>query len=225
MPLLPGVENIGHNIKEMQAHGHKYSQALAASLRTAYGPKHKAFGGGMNMPPWWIRNEARQMNAQPSSGALLSSIPGRTDHIPLKLPKGSYVVPADVVSGLGQGNTNAGHSVLDRMFKTGPFGMSAPLKNARPVMPHMPMPKPPRAAGLGNMDIRPGKLGFADGGEAPGEVPVMAAGGEHVLYPEQVEAVGGGNINNGYQILDEFVKHVRQNTIDGLKKLPGPKRD
>ena len=35
MPLLPGKKNIGHNIKEMEAAGHKKSQAIAAALETA----------------------------------------------------------------------------------------------------------------------------------------------------------------------------------------------
>jgi len=223
MPLLPGVENIGHNIKEMQGAGHKYSQSLAAALRTAYGPKKRAFGGGINSAPWYERAEARQMNQPAVSagiGALASPIPGRTDHIPLRVKPGSYVFPADTVSALGQGNSSAGHSVLDRMFKTGPFGMQAAMHAKRPVQPKMPAMKMPQPG-----TIRPGKLGFARGGDTEDHVPVMAAGGEYVLDPEQVTAVGGGNIDHGHQILDEFVKHVRQQNIRTLQKLPGPKRD
>ena len=45
MPLLPGKENIGHNIKEMEAAGHPKAQAVAASLHEAYDvreqPKHE----------------------------------------------------------------------------------------------------------------------------------------------------------------------------------------
>lgn len=33
---------------------------------------------------------------------------GRADTVPASVPRGSYVLPADVVSGLGQGNTAAG---------------------------------------------------------------------------------------------------------------------
>jgi hypothetical protein len=43
MPLLPGKQNIGRNIKEMEATGRPYRVARAAALRTAYGkPKKKA---------------------------------------------------------------------------------------------------------------------------------------------------------------------------------------
>lgn len=41
---------------------------------------------------------------------------GRTDTIPVDLPQSSYVIPADIVSSLGEGDTNAGYKVLTRMF-------------------------------------------------------------------------------------------------------------
>jgi hypothetical protein len=39
------------------------------------------------------------------TGGLLSPVAGRTDHIPVDVPNGAYVLPADVISGMGQGNT------------------------------------------------------------------------------------------------------------------------
>lgn len=41
MPLLPGKENIGHNIEEMQKAGHPHDQAVAAALNEADVPKSK----------------------------------------------------------------------------------------------------------------------------------------------------------------------------------------
>lgn len=35
MPLLPGKNEIGHNIKEMEKAGHPHNQAVAASLNKA----------------------------------------------------------------------------------------------------------------------------------------------------------------------------------------------
>lgn len=35
MPLLPGKENIGHNIHEMEKSGHSRAQSIAASLNEA----------------------------------------------------------------------------------------------------------------------------------------------------------------------------------------------
>lgn len=49
-------------------------------------------------------------------GPIVSDIPGRTDHVPLSVAPGSYVIPADIVSALGEGNTSAGHRVLEAYF-------------------------------------------------------------------------------------------------------------
>lgn len=51
-----------------------------------------------------------------TSGALISDVAGRTDHLPLDVASGSFVIPADIVSSLGEGNTLAGTKVLDDMF-------------------------------------------------------------------------------------------------------------
>lgn len=48
MPLKKGKENIGYNIKEMEAAGHPHDQAVAASLNTAYGNAIKKRKAKMN---------------------------------------------------------------------------------------------------------------------------------------------------------------------------------
>jgi hypothetical protein len=61
-------------------------------------------------------------------GAVRSSSPGRSDAVDAKAEAGTYVIPADVVSALGQGNTAAGVKWLDRAVEklmqgdTGAFG-------------------------------------------------------------------------------------------------------
>lgn len=50
------------------------------------------------------------------AGLLHSDVAGRTDNLPISVPAGAYVLPADVVSALGEGNTMAGAKVLDEMF-------------------------------------------------------------------------------------------------------------
>ncbi len=188
MPLKhgnsPGI--ISQNIREMINAGHPRKQAVAAALRTA---REMAAGGRI-----------------PHAGPLNYAIGGRTDQIPLNVKKGSYVIPADVVSGLGQGNTLNGTKVLNNLFKTGPYGTPLPRMGGKSSIP-----RPPRIA-------KPQPLGYADGGA----VPIMAAGGEYVLTPEEVAQVGGGDLQHGFDVLDEFVKHVRDQNIKTLKKLPGP---
>ena len=111
-------------------------------------------------------------NPRLTTGPLVSDVPGRTDALPVDVPDGSYVVPADVVSALGQGNTLAGHKALKGMLT--PKG---PVKHKR-----IPAPK------------------YADGGPVPiaaagGEYvcspeEVEAAGGHKALdmFVKQVRA-------------------------------------
>lgn len=124
----------------------------------------------------------------------------------MHVPSGSYVIPADIVSAHGEGNTIAGFKVMRRMFGGAPYGGSG--------LPY---------GGKGGPYGEP--LPRADGGEVDKGVPIVAAGGEYVLSPEQVRRVGGGDLEIGHRVLDEFVKRSRADTVKTLKKLPGPKRD
>jgi len=146
------------------------------------------------------------------AGMIKSSIPGRTDKIPMSVPPGSYILPADIPSALGQGNTMAGEKILGTMFKSGPASPGSTgqlsggkLKPARP--PHM-------------ARLRLGK--FADGG-ATEDIPIIAAGGEVVLHPDQVREIGHGDLEAGHRVLDKFVVGVRKQNIETLKKLKPPK--
>ena len=64
----------------------------------------------------------------------------------------------------------------------------------------------------------------ASGGATNG-VPIVAAGGEYVIPPEDVVRIGNGDLDHGHKILDSFVKKMRQKTIKTLQNLPGPKKD
>jgi len=77
--------------------------------------------------------------------------------------------------------------------------------------------RPGRATGG---DSRGGRAANGDRG-----VPIVAAGGEYVLSPEQVRAAGGGDADLGCRVLDEFVKRSRAKHIKTLKGLPGPAKD
>ena len=177
--------------------------------RKSGGRTHMAAGGLPN-PPWFVRSEARG-----SSGMLKSAIPGRTDKIPLNVPGGSYVLPADIPSALGQGNTMAGGTILDKMFNRGPYGMSLPRAKSGGGPPHM-----SRMSSL----VKVRKSGYADGGDAD-HAKIIAAGGEYIIHPHQVASIGGGDIDKGHKILDAFVNHVRKQHIATLKSLPGPKKN
>lgn len=270
-------------------------------------------------------------------GPIHSVVSGRTDHLPITVPSGSYVLPADIVSAGGEGNTIAGFKVLRRTFggepykqsehpygqPGGPYGSPAARASGGRVrasgimflspdkevlllrragkdhhgewgfpaghiekgetaqeaarretreeagydhegglspflhqdkdgvsfttfLAHSDKVKPrlndehdshlwvKGEKALSELPLHPGvrsaleKLarrgGKAHGGAASG-VPIVAAGGEHVLSPEQVRAVGNGDIDMGHKVLDAFVLKVRKDLIHTLKHLAPPKKD
>jgi hypothetical protein len=49
-------------------------------------------------------------------GPIPSDVCGRTDHLPINVPAGCYVFPADIVSGFGEGNTIAGFKAINNFL-------------------------------------------------------------------------------------------------------------
>jgi hypothetical protein len=105
MPLLPGKsqKTISTNIREMIGAGHQRNQAIAAALNTA----RKAAEGGTIDPD----------DQKVFHGPVRAPIPGRTDRLPIHVHSGSYVLPADTVSALAEGNSEAGFVVVQKMIE------------------------------------------------------------------------------------------------------------
>ncbi len=61
--------------------------------------------------------------SNPFAGYIHGDSGGRTDNKPIDVAEGSYVVPADILSGLGEGNSHAGWAALQAQF-----GMDVPHK-------------------------------------------------------------------------------------------------
>ena len=212
MPLIKSGSRaaVSTNISEMVHAGHPQKQAIAAAMRNArqYG---RAAGGGA--PPFQERMAARQIFHE---GFLHSSVPGRTDKLPIAVHGGAYVLPADHVAALGQGNSIAGADHVNKMFKMGPYGTQlGGLHSAKAPSAHLNLtPKAPSPS-------KPPKL--AQGGHSP-PTPIIAAGGEIVIPPDKIIA-RFGSLSKGHKDLDDWVVSTRKKHIKTLRGLKPPKKD
>ncbi len=122
----------------------------------------------------------------------------------MNVKAGSYVVPADVVSGLGLGNSLAGSKRIEGMFATNPLAIASHFRPFRP-------PQGPRFQGR-----------LARGGIAR-TVPIIVAGGEFLVPPEWLLAKWG-NLDRAHNEMDRFVVESRKRHKKTLANLPGPKK-
>ena len=139
-------------------------------------------------------------------GPIHSPVAGRTDHLPVHVPSGSYVIPADIISAMGEGNTMAGFKVANTIFSKIPNMQGMPGADAQLGLPSK------KAAG-------------GETASMGSPVPVVVAGGEYVISPEDVTHMGEGDLDAGHRVLDSFVLKMRKKTVDTLKKLPAPKKN
>lgn len=178
--------------------------------------------GGNLMPAYDFSRALRNAGESPAStpsGLLHSEVAGRTDRLPLSVAAGSYVLPADLVSGLGEGNTLAGSRVLDKMFGTAPMGTNLPHGGGRTNFPRPPAPERPVPT------VTLARGGHPITGRITKPVEILAAGGEWIVDPEAVRRLGAGDLDHGHDILDRFVVAERKKLAKKLQKLPGPKDD
>lgn len=176
-----------------------------------------AIGGGMmsssEASPWWTRREA----SSEDHGFLGGTTGGTADAIKTTAPGGSYVIPAEVIAGLGDGNSLAGARVMDAILGSGPHGTPMPRSSgvSRSVRP--PPPFREEAAKGGAISIFPKR----ESGGATG-TKVALSDGEYVVHPKHVKRIGGGDIKRGHRILDAWVMAQHKKHLDKLKKYEGP---
>jgi hypothetical protein len=145
-----------------------------------------------------------------TTGPLVSSVPGRTDLHFTHVPSGAYVIPADIVSAHGQGNTLAGIDKLHKMFNL--------HKHTASTAPQF--PSRAKKFAKGGADKHIGK-----------PVPVKLAGGEIVLPPssvhETMQRVRGKQLSmdEAHREMDKWVIDERKKLRKTLAKLPGPAKD
>lgn len=200
---MPPIQTAGFGALQTPASGvapaPAFGQAvgLNAGMPGPAGSRGFAFGGGVSAQPKTFH------------GPIVSAVPGRTDKHFTHVPSGSFVIPADIVSGHGQGNTLAGMNTLQKLFRMGP---------------HTTVPK------IGSVKApKYGRGGSADNVGTP--TKVVLAGGEIVIPPENahetMERVAGKKLtlDQAHAALDAWVLKHRKKLIKTLKKLPPPARD
>lgn len=187
-------------------------------------------GGGMSLgtlDPSWTRQDWRQAG-DVSTGFLGGSSLGRADSIKTRAPAGSYILPADVVSGLGEGNSLAGSRVFDEILRSMPYGTQGSQQKGGRGAPRAP-----------SLSLSVSKGGEVKDGPDAEPVDVLLSDGERVVLPHHVRMWGdiaaqhiakkrGGSpdrwdkLKLGHRALDAFVLNERAKHIKKLKSLPGP---
>ncbi len=207
MPLVHGSSKraISTNIKREMGAGKPQDQAVAIALDVARRAKDRARGGkSAAKRPWTDRSEGRQLHV----GPVVSAVPGRTDHHPIVVPSGSYVLPADHVSHLGESNTMAGMAVLNKMFGSdGPYDAGT-----MPVTSGLGPPGAPHLSSLG---------GAQGPGGSPHPVEVNVAGGEYIIHPDAIVKRFGSR-DRGHKERDKWVQATKKKHVKTIRKLPGP---
>lgn len=180
--------------------------------------------GGM-MPfsqadPWWTRAEARGAD----SGLLAGTTPGRADAVKTQAPPGAFVVPAEVVAGLGEGNTLSGARVIQGILDSGPHGIpQARMGHGRgpPRPPEMPRGLQGELKKGGPVTLFEAKA-RGGGQEDPGKTPVDLSHGEFIISPEHVKAWGGGDTEAGIRIWNKWTWQKHKEHLAKLKEYKGP---
>ena len=119
---------------------------------------------------------------------------GTSDSIAAKIPIGSFVLPANVVSQLGRGDTTSGLEALDRAFGK---GRGAVTDSER---------RPKGRGAVTDSERRPKGLGaVTDSERAPmGAIESYLSRGEYVIPPDTVAAMGQGDPIKGADVLSRY---------------------
>ena len=182
MPLKSGSsrQTVSSNIEELHT-GKTY-----AHTKGKFG-KHDADKQAVAIALETARKTKRAKGGKVHLGPVIGDTGGRADKVDTSVPDGTYVIPAQAVSHLGENNTAAGLRVLQHMFPN-----SSP-KHAS------------KAKG--------------------GAVPVAIADGEFCVSPKDVTRIGGGDIEHGHRVLDQWVLQLKDDHIKTLSELEPPARD
>jgi len=156
------------------------------------------------------KRRARAEGGQVFEGPIISNVPGRTDKHEMDVASGSYVLPSSHVASMGEDNTLAG---MEHIKQIGPHGIRKLAHSAKGAHDIVRKHRLKRALG-GSTDDNTGH-----------PIPVVTAGGEHVMSPDDVRVVGDGDVALGHKLLDNWVVQNRKEHVKTLSKLAPPAKD
>lgn len=165
MPLLKSASNQARseNIRREIDAGKARDQAAAIAYSVQRDARKRLAVGGMadgNVGGWWERNKTDPLL---QNGLVPGPTMGRADSLNFTVPTGAYVIPADVVAEIGEGNSASGGAILDNWLGS----MGSPNQGlATGGVPNVPVPvklsggeylvSPDHVAQIGGGDMRHG---------------------------------------------------------------------
>ena len=177
---------------------------------------HRAPGGMMapsEAEPWWTRSEARSADAGPMTGYLHGATAGRADALHGTALTSSYILPAEELAGLGEGNPMFGARVIQSMLSTGPHGTPLPRMGHGSGPPRPPSMQTPEALRAKGGDLHEGKP----------TTDVALSHTEYAMTPEEMmRFTQRKTVASAQKTMDLFTMELRRRHIRDLKKLEPP---
>lgn len=168
--------------------------------------------------------EAGEMGATHPGGLVGGLTAGRADKVPMSVAAGSHVIPADVMSGLGDGNSLAGAHAMDLAMNSGPGGIKLPRGPHRGMGMPAARTAPPRTAFAKGGPVYQGHtLRLASGGvpTGGGGVRCLLSDGEYLLKPDEVRRIEH-NGKKGHDAIDNWIVERRAENVKKQRSLPKP---
>jgi len=132
---------IGTQLSGLSALNAANAQQDAAQQATKQAPVKAAYGGVMGLAHGGAPTKPHGTYLKGDTDGMADKIPGTIDGVqPARLAHGEFVIPADVVSHLGNGNSDAGAQQLHKMMDRIRTARTGTAKQGKEINPNKFMP-------------------------------------------------------------------------------------
>src|SRR5262245_1655705 len=112
IPRGPGSSRDLLTIPHLSKDAEKLGEFVDDWAKYGAGSPHFAAGGK-------VKAAVARARRKFAAGGMAGDTTGRSDEVPVSVAPGSYVIPADIVAALGEGNSQAGMKLLAKRFPHG----------------------------------------------------------------------------------------------------------